>query len=155
MATLTKKQVLIAGAPQKRSPAGSPVQVCSRGEDLSGDVALELLLLAGMQKLENENKALLHQILRAHTRRTKAKNERGVGLANHFIAQTAVTPTLNILVFAGDLSSEDRSRSHSSEALQSLLEPFEGTTMHDLSAENLVVRMAETRCPALGVTRGL
>ncbi len=104
--TLTQKQVLAAGATQQRSPAGSPAQAGRLGDDDDvaveevdpyADKALESLRLAGRETLENENKALLHRMLLAHTRRTKAQDAHGVRVENHFSAHSAGTPTLNIV----------------------------------------------------------
>ncbi len=52
--------------------------------DPSVDADLESLRLAGREKLEKENKALLHHIFLAHTRRTKAPDAQAGRVANFF-----------------------------------------------------------------------
>jgi hypothetical protein len=141
----TEKHVIAAGAPQ-RSPAGCPAHEGRWGDDGVDDdddgameeedpfvaANLDELRLAEREKLLTANRALLHKICLAHTRRSKKPETRAVRLANHYLTKSVVSPTDHICLFAGDMSRDARSRFQTSEALQSLLEPFEGITMHDV-----------------------
>ena len=85
MLALTEKQVLATGAPQQRNPAKRRVSGHSRGDAVDDDVAmaevypavdadLESLHRAGREKGETLSKALMYQIILAHTRPTKVSD---------------------------------------------------------------------------------